>query len=181
MKQPPLLAGCWSSRQATAAVRRAGRVLPESTMKASLRRRRPALDLGWPDDPAAYWTDGVVRQSAALRRGTAERICSAAPCQRLTLPFFQLIRPLPMMNAKVARPTGHHTMKPRITRAIQAGFPNSSSFTTIGMKASLVNVNYIYIEADLLVKRSTCVGLTRHGPRTTLSSWRRSSAGGRAR
>ncbi len=73
MKQPPLLAGCWSSRQATAAVRRAGSVLPESTMKASPRRRRPALDLCWPDDPAAYWTDGVVRQSAALRRGIRTR------------------------------------------------------------------------------------------------------------
>jgi hypothetical protein len=41
-----------------------------------------------------------------------------------------------MMNARVARPTGHHTMKPRIMSAIQAGFPNSSSFATIGMKAS---------------------------------------------
>jgi hypothetical protein len=41
-----------------------------------------------------------------------------------------------MMNARVARPTGHHTMKPRIIIAIQAGFPNSSSFATIGMKAS---------------------------------------------
>jgi hypothetical protein len=40
-----------------------------------------------------------------------------------------------MMNARVARPTGHHTIKPRIVSAIQAGFPNSSSFATIGMKA----------------------------------------------
>jgi hypothetical protein len=40
------------------------------------------------------------------------------------------------MNARVARPTGHHTMKPRIMSAIQAGFPKSSSFAMIGMKAS---------------------------------------------
>jgi hypothetical protein len=38
-----------------------------------------------------------------------------------------------MMNAKVARPTGHHTMNPRIASATQAGFPNSSSFATIGI------------------------------------------------
>src|SRR5262245_41481968 len=50
-----------------------------------------------------------------------------------------------MINARVARPTGHHTMKPRIVSTIQAGFPNSSSFATIGMKASPVNVNYSYI------------------------------------
>src|SRR3954466_7244576 len=60
-------------------------------------------------------------------------------------PFQQDIRPLPMMKAKVARPTGHQTTKPRIMRAIQAGFPNSSSFATIGMWASSVNVKYIYI------------------------------------
>jgi hypothetical protein len=36
-------------------------------------------------------------------------------------------------------------MKPRIVSTIQAGFPNSSSFATIGMKASPVNVNYIYM------------------------------------
>src|SRR5712671_1369968 len=64
-------------------------------------------------------------------------------------PFQQLIRPLPMMKAKVARPTGHQTTKPRIVSAIQAGFPNSSSFATIGMWASHVNVNYIYIARTL--------------------------------
>src|SRR3954453_10905442 len=60
-------------------------------------------------------------------------------------PFQQDIRPLPMMKTKVARPIGHQTTKPRIMRAIQAGFPNSSSFATIGMWASSVNVKYIYI------------------------------------
>jgi hypothetical protein len=38
-----------------------------------------------------------------------------------------------MMNAKVARPSGHQMKKPRIMRAIQAGFPNSSSFATSGI------------------------------------------------
>src|SRR5262249_9438797 len=85
------------------------------------------------------------------------RIWSAAPCQRVSPPLFQqLIRPLPMINARVARPTGHHTMKPRIVSTIQAGFPNSSSFATIGMKASPVNVNYIstLMDLDPGVKRS---------------------------
>jgi len=41
-----------------------------------------------------------------------------------------------MMKAKVARPTGHQMTKPRIISAIQAGFPNSSSFAKIGMWAS---------------------------------------------
>jgi hypothetical protein len=35
-----------------------------------------------------------------------------------------------MMNARTMRPTGHHTMKPRIIRRIQTGRPNSSSFAT---------------------------------------------------
>jgi hypothetical protein len=52
-------------------------------------------------------------------------------------PFQEVIRPLPIMNAKVARPSGHQMKKPRITSAIQAGFPNSSSFATIGIVASL--------------------------------------------
>jgi hypothetical protein len=51
-------------------------------------------------------------------------------------PFEEVIRPLPMMNAKVARPSGHQTKKPRIMSAIQAGFPNSSSLATIGILAS---------------------------------------------
>jgi hypothetical protein len=41
------------------------------------------------------------------------------------------------MNAKVARPSGHQMKKPRIMSAIQAGFPKSSSFATIGMASSL--------------------------------------------
>jgi hypothetical protein len=55
---------------------------------------------------------------------------------RIWLPFEEVIRPLPMMNAKVARPSGHQMKKPRIISAIQAGFPNSSSFATIGILAS---------------------------------------------
>src|SRR5262249_20791647 len=78
------------------------------------------------------------------------RIWSAAPCQRVSPPLFQqLIRPLPMINARVARPTGHHTMKPRIVSTIQAGFPNSWTFERIAMRASPVNVNYIYILVGL--------------------------------
>jgi hypothetical protein len=38
-----------------------------------------------------------------------------------------------MMKARVARPSGHHTKKPRIINAIQAGFPNSSSLAAMGM------------------------------------------------
>jgi hypothetical protein len=49
------------------------------------------------------------------------------------MPAEELIRPLPTMNAKVARPSGHQMRKPRIMSAIQAGFPSSSSFTTIGI------------------------------------------------
>jgi hypothetical protein len=49
------------------------------------------------------------------------------------------------MTAKVASPSGHQTKKPRIMSAIQAGFPNSSSFATIGIAASFVNVNHIYM------------------------------------
>jgi hypothetical protein len=60
-------------------------------------------------------------------------------------PFEEVIRPLPIINAKVARPSGHQMKKPRIMSAIQAGFPNSSSFATIGIFASPANVNHIYI------------------------------------
>src|SRR5215467_564369 len=71
---------------------------------------------------------------------------STAPYQRVvTPPFEEVIRPLPIMNAKVARPSGHQMKKPRIMSAIQAGFPNSSSFATIGIAASTVNVNHIYM------------------------------------
>jgi hypothetical protein len=37
------------------------------------------------------------------------------------------------MKARMARPNGHHQIKLRIIRTIQAGFPNSSSFVAIGM------------------------------------------------
>src|SRR5262245_16411709 len=71
---------------------------------------------------------------------------STAPYQRVVPPpFEEVIRPLPIMNAKVARPSGHQMKKPRIMSAIQAGFPNSSSLATIGIVASPVNVNHIYM------------------------------------
>src|SRR5215469_15647614 len=90
-------------------------------------------------------------------------------------PFQQLIRPLPMMNARVARPTGHHTMKPRIMSAIQAGFPNSSSFATIGMKASPL----MLITFTLLVAAGPVV--KRRGRGRFLGKWQHRSVGeGRA-
>src|SRR5262249_21802342 len=69
-------------------------------------------------------------------------------------PFEEGIRPLPIMNAKVARPSGHQMKKPRIISAIQAGFPKSTSFATIDIAASPVNVNHIYMVRSfgLLVK-----------------------------
>src|SRR5262249_32007019 len=63
----------------------------------------------------------------------------------VTPPFEEVIRPLPIMNAKVASPSGHQMKKPRIMSAIQAGFPNSSSLATMGIVASFVNVNHIYM------------------------------------
>src|SRR5262245_1648010 len=66
-------------------------------------------------------------------------------------PREEVIRPLPMMNAKVPRPSGHQTKKPRIMSAIQAGFPNSSSLAIIGILASPVNVNHIYMARGALV------------------------------
>jgi hypothetical protein len=75
----------------------------------------------------------------------AARFSLAPPPQELTPPpqgliarfFQQLIRPLPKVKTKAARPIGHQTMKPRIVSAIQAGRPNSSSFATIGMMTSV--------------------------------------------
>ena len=101
----------------------------------------------------AAGSPGDIRRTpgcrSTARAATRFRHCASAPphrangsCRRLSS---KLIRPLPMMKAKVARPSGHQTTKPRIVSAIQAGFPNSSSFATIGMWPSTVNVNYIYI------------------------------------
>jgi hypothetical protein len=79
-----------------------------------------------------------------------------------------------MMNARVARPTGHHTMKPRIMSAIQAGFPNSSSFATIGMKASpLMLITFTLLAAtEAVVKQvqdAVRTDAADHGRRSTLS------------
>src|SRR5262249_42309379 len=61
----------------------------------------------------------------------------------------------PDHECKDHEPTGHHIMKPRIMRTIQAGLPISSSFATIGMTSSrlcvaqnavrTVNVNPVHI------------------------------------
>ena len=94
-----------------------------------------------PDDAAVEHLMERLRDSGP----SAPRLSLVPPPQELIPPpqgptarfFQQLIRPLPMMKTKAARPIGHQTMKPRIISAIQAGRPNSSSFATIGMMTSV--------------------------------------------
>src|SRR5947209_18944431 len=58
-----------------------------------------------------------------------------------------MMRPLPIKKPKVTRPIGHHTTKPAIIRAIQAGLPISSKRAAIVMaEAPDVNVFHIHIE-----------------------------------
>ncbi len=125
----------WSNSALSFAMRRRSRNSRNSRCSSSRRRRvsvRYSSNARLPLD-----RDGGHQVPASR---------SAPACQRLMPPpFQQLIRPLPMIKAKVARPTGHQITKPRIINAIQAGFPNSSSFATIGMSASPVNVNNIHI------------------------------------
>src|ERR1051325_3652976 len=70
-------------------------------------------------------------------------------CQRSCRRCVQhpMMRPLPIKNPKVTRPIGHHTTKPAIIRAIQAGLPISSKRAAIFMaEAPDVNVFHIHIE-----------------------------------
>jgi hypothetical protein len=100
-------------------------------MRLGLRFRR-AVRLG---RPVAAFRHELVEFGFVL--GVPQPVKEIAELALLLLePAQQLIRPLPMMNASVARPSGHQNQNPRIMRAIQAGLPNSSSFATMGMTAS---------------------------------------------